>query len=101
MSEPYITLANSNPMTDTGHTGEDNWEMKYLLYADESAFDNWSDWVNDNVSSPTQKNRDNAATYTNYVLKIYCKLSAENNACGFKSSSHGAIMIESNTDGEI
>ena len=101
MSEPYITLANSNAMTATGFTGEDTWEMSYLLYADEYAYDNWADWVNDSVSSPTQKNRDNASTYTNYVLKIYCKLSAVNNACGFNSAEHGAIMIASNAEGEI
>ena len=101
MSEPYITLANSNAMVETGFTGEATWSMSYLLYADEYAFDNWADWVNDSVSSPTQKNRDNASTYTNYVLKIYCMLSQEHNACGFKSSDHGAIMIASNTAGEI
>jgi len=34
-------------------------------------------------------------------MKIKCKLVAENNACGWLSSDKGAIMIESNTAGEI
>ena len=74
--------------------------MKYLLFADNSVFDNWTDWVNDSVNSPTQKNLDNAATFSNYVLKINCALTNMYNACGLKSASHGAIMIMSpNTEG--
>ena len=104
MTEPNIVLANSAAMTDTGLNGtisSSNFKMEYLLYADDSAFDNWTDWVNDSVNSPTQKNLDNASTFSNYVLKIKCNLVAVNHACGFASSDKGAILIESNTAGEI
>ena len=56
MTEPNIVLANSAAMTDTGLNGtigDANFKMEYLLYADDSAFDNWTDWVNDSVNSPT------------------------------------------------
>ena len=99
MTEPIITLSNSSTMTEVPF-GAGDVSMKYLLYADSTAFDNWTDWVNDSVNSPTQKNLDNAATFSNYVLKINCALTNMYNACGLKSASHGAIMIMSpNTEG--
>ena len=74
MTEPIITLSNSSTMTEVPFAGDSTVTMKYLLYADSTAFDNWTDWVNDSVNSPTQKNLDNAATFSNYVLKIRCGL---------------------------
>lgn len=102
MTEPIITLSNSATMNDVWvDSGVDKINMWYYLYADDSAFDNWTDWVNDSVNSPTQKNLDNASTYTNYVMKLKCKLVAANNACGFVSKDKGGIFIESNAEGEI
>ena len=99
MTEPIITLANSSTMTEINFNADI--KMHYYLYADEYAFDNWTDWVNDSVNSPTQKNLDNASTFSNYVLKWKCELNKENQACGFKDENNGAIFINSNTAGEI
>ena len=51
--------------------------------------------------SLTETQQENAARFSDYVLKIECELSAEGNACGLKSSADGAIMIASNAVGEI
>ena len=72
-----------------------------MIYADSSEFDNWTDWVNDSLNSPAQRELDNAAIFSNYVLKLKCELNVWYNACGIKSSAKGAFLIESNEVGEI
>jgi len=52
MTEPIITLSNSADMINTGIASGDL-TMHYLLYADDYAFNDWTDWVNDSVNSPT------------------------------------------------
>ena len=93
MSAPEITLLNSQPMTavftDTGA------QFSYKLFADSFYFENWTDWVNDSVNKPTNTQKANAAAYSSYVLKFYCQLARQHNACGFKHAEHGAIFISS------
>ena len=85
-------------MTAVANTDD---KMSYLLYADNVEFETWTDWVNDPAQSPTANDLSNASNYSNYVLKISCNLfntdssSSMNNACGFRHSEHGAILIES------
>ena len=78
MTEPIITLSNSSTMVDVSGLDDSvsGFSMKYLLYADDSTYSNWIDWVNDSVNSPTQKNLDNASNFSNYVLKWKCVLAA-------------------------
>ena len=99
MTEPNIALVNSNTMTAFPAQGAVT--MSYLLYADDSVFANWTDWVNDSASSPNAQQSTNASTYSNYVMKLKCVLAAVDNACGFVHSTYGAIFIASNTNGEI
>ena len=103
MSAPNIRLSNSDSMTTLGTQGDD-FSLKYVLYSDDYYFENWTDWVNDSLNSPTNKQLENASDYENYVLKLKCTLgdSAQNKACGIKSSSKGALFIVSiNAEGEI
>ena len=81
MTEPNIALTNNAAMTSYPAKGDVT--MSYLLYADDSIFANWTDWVNDTASSPNAQQRDNASKYSSYVMKIKCVLAAVNNACGF------------------
>ena len=49
MSAPTITLSNTSTMLTAGDI-DTTAEMDYLLYADNSQFDSWTDWVNDPAS---------------------------------------------------
>ena len=99
MSAPNITLVNTDSMTSI-HSHDDI-SISYTLFADDYYFENWTDWVDDSLNSPSNKMSQNAANYSNYVWKLKCTLAQENNACGFKHSSHGAIMIGANASGSI
>ena len=52
----------------------ENQQISYLLYADNDDFFTWTDWVNDPINSPTNTQQNNAANYSNYVLKLKCEL---------------------------
>ena len=99
-AEPTISLSSVATMTATGFNGDSN-TVKYLLYADDYYFANWTDWVNDTSNSPSYNQKQNASKFQNYVWKMYCKLQQANNACGFLHIKHGAYWILANTAGEI
>ena len=99
-SAPNIQLVNSDTMRVLSDTT--NAQIKYLLFSDDYYFDNWTDWVNDANNSPSYNMQQNAANYHNYVLKLYCELQQQDNACGLESKDKGAYMISStNAAGEI
>ena len=50
MTEPNIALVNNGSMNAFPTQGVVT--MSYMLYADDSVFANWTDWVNDSASSP-------------------------------------------------
>ena len=74
MTEPNIALTNNGAMTT--FPAQSNVQMSYMLFADDTQFANWTDWVNDSASSPNAQQSTNASTYSNYVLKIKCVLAA-------------------------
>lgn len=55
MTEPAILLSSTatmNVITELA-VADPVFAISYLLYADPSSFDNWTDWANDSVNSPT------------------------------------------------
>ncbi len=97
MSAPTIQLVESLPMVDTKFDNMTNGKMEYLLYADNRAFATFVDWVNDPTSQTSANEKFNASKFSNYVLKLRCKLSKQGEACGIKHPTHGAFMISSDT----
>ena len=108
MSAPNIALSNSETMSSLG-THSTDYQSWYYLYADDYYFENWTDWVNDSLNSPTNRESQNAADFTNYVLKFKCKITGDatttsvnmGRACCIKSSAKGALCIVANEDGAI
>ena len=99
MTEPNISLVNNGAMTT--FPAQSGVTMSYMLYADDSVFANWTDWVNDSASSPNAQQRSNASTYSDYVLKLKCVLALVDNACGLVHATHGALFISSPSTGEV
>ena len=50
MSAPSISLYNTSTMVEFENIDASGGTMHYLLYADNSQFDSWTDWVNDPAS---------------------------------------------------
>ena len=102
-SAPSISLYSVGTMVAESEWQVDNqFYFAYEIYADETMFYTWTDWVNDITSSPDNTQIRNAAEYQNYVLKIKCNFyDSPNDACGLAHPSKGAIMIEAGSSGSI
>ena len=100
MSAPKIAINSTGSMnTIMGDTGS---LVQYELFSDQFQFDNWKDWVVDAANKPSSLEKDNASKYENYVIKFYCQLAKQHNACGLQHSTHGAVFISSDAaDGSI
>ena len=77
MSAPTITLSNFG----AGVAAEDSDNtivgqyFSYLLYKDpDGQFDDYYEWVNNSNNSPTAIEIADAATYSDYVLRMDCNL---------------------------
>ena len=51
MSAPTISLSSTVTMNTIIDTAKK--QVKYTLYSDGFAFENWKDWVDDKVNKPT------------------------------------------------
>ena len=69
-TQPTIVLSTSEPALQIGTTKN----FSYTLFGADEMFNDWADWASDksNTSVTTTNQRNNAKTYTGYVMKVFC-----------------------------
>lgn len=100
-AEPVLRPTTSADMAYVVGAKGDPRYMQALVYTDNVYFNSWVDWVNDSSSSPTNKQKANASDFSNAVIKIRCKLAAENDACGLATTDMGAYTIVADSTGSV
>ncbi len=70
---PAITFSNDQKMIDIIPG-----KFTYILWANDKVYTDWAKWALDtnNKSTSTTNQRENAATYSGYSLKIFCDTSS-------------------------